>query len=52
MLLQQYKFSGNAYTSNIFNYMSAVGLVITVISVALATVIRRFTDKAFTEVEF
>ena len=52
LYLQMYNFSGNAYTSNIFNYMSAVGLVITVISVALATVIRRFTDKAFTEVEF
>lgn len=44
--------SGNPNTSNVFNYMSAVGLVITVIAVTLSLVIRRWTDKAFEEVEF
>lgn len=52
MYMQMYKFSGDAYGSNVFNYLSAVGLIITVISVALGTVIRKYTDKAFTEVEF
>lgn len=52
LYLQMYKNSGDLYTTNVYNYMSAVGLVITVISVLLATVIRKFTDKAFTEVEF
>ena len=44
--------SGNPNTSNVFNYLSAVGLVITVIAVALSLVIRKWTDKAFEEVEF
>lgn len=52
LYLQMYKLSGDAYTSNVYNYMSAVGLIITVISVMLATIIRKFADKAFTEVEF
>ena len=52
LYLQMYKLSGDAYTSNVYNYMSAVGLIITVISVTLATIIRKFADKAFTEVEF
>ena len=52
LYLQMYKLSGDAYTTNVYNYMSAVGLIITVISVTLATIIRKFADKAFTEVEF
>ena len=44
--------SGGAYTSNVYNYLSAVGLVITVIAITLSTVVRKWTDKAFEEVEF
>lgn len=52
MYLQLLNMSGNQYTSNAFNYMSAVGLVITVIAIALSLGIRKWTDKAFDEVEF
>lgn len=44
--------SGGAFTSNVYNYLSAVGLVITVIAITLSTVVRKWTDKAFEEVEF
>ena len=44
--------SGNAYSSNVYNYLSAVGLVFTVIAILLSTVIRRWSDKRFEEVEF
>ncbi len=36
----------------IYRYLSAVGLVMTVVAVALTFTIRRFTDRAFNEVEF
>ncbi len=52
MYLQLLNMSGNQYTSNAYNYMSAVGLVITVIAIALSLGIRKWTDKAFEEVEF
>lgn len=52
MYLQLYNLSGNQYTSNAFNYMSAVGLVITIIAIAISLVVRKWTDKAFDEVEF
>lgn len=44
--------SGAAYTSNVYNYLSAVGLVFTVIAISLSVVIRRWSDKKFEEVEF
>ena len=47
-----YTNSGGAYTSNVYNYMSAVGLVITTIAILLSTVVRKWTDKMFEEVEF
>ena len=52
MYLQLLNMSGNQYTSNAYNYMSAVGLVITVIAIGISLGIRRWTDKAFEEVEF
>ena len=52
MYLQLLNMSGNQYTSNAFNYMSAVGLVITVIAIAISLFIRKWSDKAFEEVEF
>lgn len=44
--------SGGAFTSNVYNYLSAVGLVITVIAITLSTLVRKWTDKVFEEVEF
>ncbi len=52
MYITLYENSGNMYTSNVYNYLSAVGLIITVIAVGVSLVIRRFTDKVFDEVEF
>lgn len=44
--------SGANYTSNVYNYMSAVGLMLTVVAVTISLFIRKFTDKVFNEVEF
>jgi ABC-type sugar transport system permease subunit len=44
--------SGTKYTSNVYNYLSAVGIVMTVISVAIALVVRKYTDKAFQDVDY
>lgn len=52
MYLQMYWSSGTRYTSNVFNYLSAVGLIFTAIAIVLSLVIRKFTDKMFDEVEF
>lgn len=38
--------------STAYNYMSAVGLVMTIIAVAISLFIRSWVDKAFQEVEF
>ncbi len=46
------EFSGNSYDSNVYNYLSAMGLIITVIAVALSTFVRKASDKVFDEVEF
>ena len=44
--------SGTQFTSNVYNYLSAVGLILTVISVVISLFIRRWTDKAFDDVDF
>lgn len=44
--------SGTNYTSNVYNYLSAVGMLLTVVAVAIALIVRKFTDKMFDEVEF
>lgn len=44
--------SGTKYTSNVYNYLAAVGLLVTIVAVAISLVVRRFTDKVFDEVEF
>ena len=44
--------SGGSYKSGVFNYMSAAGLVLTVIAIALSTIVRKWSDKVFEEVEF
>ena len=44
--------SGTKYTSNVYNYLSAVGIVMTVISIGIALVVRKYTDKAFQDVDY
>ncbi len=44
--------SGGSFTSNIYNYLSAVGLIMTVIGVTISLIIRKYTDKVFNDVEF
>jgi ABC-type sugar transport system permease subunit len=44
--------SGSAFTSNVYNYLSAVGLIITVIAVAISLTVRKITDKVFDDVDF
>ena len=52
MYMQVYNMSGDPTQSNAFNYMSAVGLFLTVISVTLALTLRKISDKAFGEVQY
>lgn len=47
-----YENSGSNYTSNVYNYLSAVGLIITTIAIVLSTITRKYTSKAFKDVEF
>lgn len=44
--------SGNQYTSNVYNYLSAVGLLMTTIAIIISLSIRKLTDKLFDEVEY
>ena len=52
MYLELYNSSGNQYTSNVYNYLSAVGLMLTVVAVTISLLVRKFTDKVFNDVEF
>lgn len=52
MYVTLYTNSGSMYTSNVYNYMSAVGLIITTIAITISLIIRKWTDKAFEEVEY
>ena len=52
MYMQLLNGSGGSYKSGVFNYMSAAGLVLTTIAVILSITVRKWTDKAFEEVEF
>lgn len=52
MYVTLYSNSGSMYTSNVYNYMSAVGLIITVVAITISLIIRKWTDKAFEEVEY
>ena len=47
-----YNNAGSVYTSNVYNYMSAVGLLITVVAIIISLSIRKLTDKVFDEVEY
>lgn len=44
--------SGGNYTSSVYNYMSAFGLVITVLAVAISTVVRKLSSRVYNDVEF
>ena len=50
--LELYEYSGSRFSSNIYNYLSAVGLITTVIALAISITVRKFANKAFEEVEF
>lgn len=52
MYLQIFNNTGTYKTSNVYNYMSAVGLILTVISITISLLIRRWTDKVFDDVDF
>lgn len=45
--------SGGAGSTNVaFSYLSAVGMILTIISVTIALIIRKWTDKVFADVEY
>lgn len=52
MYITLYRNSGNMYTSNVYNYMSAVGLMITTVAILISLIIRQYTNKAFQDVEY
>lgn len=52
MYLELYNSSGNQYTSNVYNYLSAVGLMLTIVAVTISLLVRKYTDKVFDDVEF
>lgn len=52
MYIQIMEGGNNIQNSNIFNYMSAVGMVMTIIAVLISLGIRRWTDKVFKELEY
>lgn len=52
MYLQVYNNQANASMSNVYNYMSAVGLMITTVSVALSFGIRKLTNKLNSDVDY
>lgn len=52
MYLQLLNNSGGSYNSNVYNYMSSVGMIMTVIAITISIVIRKYTDKAFNDVEY
>lgn len=41
-----------SYSSNVYNYMSAVGLMLSVVAITISLLVRKITDKMFAEVEF
>ena len=44
--------SGQYYSTYGYNYLSAVGLLLTVIAIAIALVVRNITDRYFNDVEY
>lgn len=52
MYIQILQGGTNIENSNIFNYMSAVGMVMTIIAVGISIGIRKWTDKVFNGLEY
>jgi len=52
MFLEVLGATGEGHTNVAFAYLSAVGMVLTVISVTISLLIRRWTDKVFNDVEY
>ncbi len=52
MYITLYSNSGSQYTSNVYNYLSAVGLLTTAVAILISLIVRKFTDKAFEQVEY
>lgn len=52
MYLQLYDISGSQGASNAYNYMSAVGLILTIIAITISLLIRKWSDNVIEEVEF
>lgn len=44
--------SGAGYRSNVYNYLSAVGLIMTIIAIGISLTVRRYTERRFSDVEF
>ena len=44
--------SGAKYSSNAYNYMSAIGLILTVVAITIGLCVRRITNKMFQDVEY
>ena len=44
--------SGSAYNSNAYNYLSAAGMVLTVVAGGISLSVRKLADKFFDEMEF
>lgn len=52
MYITLYQNSGSMYTSNVYNYMSAVGLILTAVAICFALLLRNRTSKMFDDVEY
>ncbi len=52
MYLQLYTNAGSVFSSNAYNYLSAVGMIITILAVTISLFIRKIADSFFEEVEF
>ena len=52
MYITLHRSSGTMYTSNVYNYMSAVGVMISTVAIIISLSIRRITGKVFKDVEY
>ena len=52
MYLQVYNTTGSANMSNIYNYMSAVGLFLTAVTLVLSVLVRKITGRFNSEIEY
>lgn len=50
--IKLYEHSGQYYSSYGYNYLSAVGLLLTAVAIVIALVVRHITDKYFQDVEY